>query len=178
MSQVPVILMPGHSLAGRAGRGRPALRQARAVLRTAHVRAQPSQEAKCLSLGNLRMLVPVSEPTASAVVTSTPSMRVRSGTANLLAVADAVAVDHPGVRQRGRQRQAGGLDCVEQLALEDLERAGQAEFRQPVSPVAKSDSRLRRPWCAGYLQRCRPQPPRLAWSRGRVAAVYSGVCHG
>ena len=38
----------------------------------------------------------------------------------LLAVADAAAIDNPGVGQRGRQRQAGDLDRVEQLALEDL----------------------------------------------------------
>ena len=37
-----------------------------------------------------------------------------------LAVAHAPAIDHPGLGQRGRQRQAGGLDDVEQLGPEDL----------------------------------------------------------
>jgi hypothetical protein len=47
----PVILLPGH---------------------------RPSQEAKCLSLAKRLMSVPVSLTTARAVVTSMPSMRVRS----------------------------------------------------------------------------------------------------
>ncbi|MCY1370248.1 hypothetical protein D9M69_573330 [compost metagenome] len=51
MTLPPVILVPGH---------------------------KPSQEAKCLSLGNLPMSAPTSETTTSAVVTSMPSMRVRS----------------------------------------------------------------------------------------------------
>lgn len=47
----PVIMVPGH---------------------------KPSLEAKCLSLANLLMSVPISDSTTSAVVTSMPSMRVRS----------------------------------------------------------------------------------------------------
>jgi hypothetical protein len=51
MTLPPVILVPGH---------------------------KPSQEVKCLSVGKRDMSVPTSETTTSAVVTSMPSMRVRS----------------------------------------------------------------------------------------------------
>jgi len=51
MTLPPVILVPGQS---------------------------PSQEAKCLSLGNLAMSAPTLLTTTSAVVASMPSMRVRS----------------------------------------------------------------------------------------------------
>src|SRR5580765_8396887 len=47
----PVILVPGH---------------------------RPSHEVKCLTVGKRAMSTPISETTASAVVTSTPSIRVRS----------------------------------------------------------------------------------------------------
>src|SRR4051794_17165101 len=47
----PVILVPGH---------------------------KPSHDVKCLTVGNLDISCPISESTTSAVVTSMPSMRVRS----------------------------------------------------------------------------------------------------